>query len=240
MTRWKPASLVACGLFATGCIVPYRAHPTFDFTPAVKLPDDGADVRAFRVDITRSTHHVNLFEPTAKEWLTEIPLAREARIGPQYKAGSDFGLVIIGGALNYVTRSSDSLALRIYRPGYETVEIRSWQRVDELVWVPAPTRESEEAALDRLLPPGQAREPKSAAHAKALAFVAGEYQRLLAAAHDSESRKRLEEKATNLRRLLEAKQPIPSSRTPEAARQEFPRIRAIKDFTVADEQLPES
>jgi hypothetical protein len=191
-----------CGLLAFGCI-PYRAHPTLDYTPAVQLPVDSTDVRAFRVDITCSTHDVGLIPPTANERLTEIPVTHETRIGPQFKAGTDYGFVIIGVALNYVTRSSDSLAMRIYRPGFETVEIRTWERVNGVTWIPATTHGAQEAALDKLLPSGCEREPRTEANKKALEFVAGEYDRLATGTADGEQRKRLEDKARKLRRTFQ-------------------------------------
>jgi hypothetical protein len=128
---------------------------------------------------------------------------------------------VLGIALNYPVYTSHTVAMRLYRPGYDLVEIDSWQLPEKVAWKKAPDLAAQEKELDRLmlttdeasrpaiwlgrtLRPGSA----SAAHRQALLFGASEYERLAASAQSShpnpnESSRRLVEKAGTLRALAD-------------------------------------
>jgi len=151
---------------------------------------------------------------------------------PRTKLSATYGIYVYSVALNYPTYISHSLGLKLYRPGYELVELDSWERPGKIVWNEAPDLASQEKVLDQLflmkpeerwdeltwvtdkcLSPGSA----SAEHQRVLLFGAAEYERL--ASHlvangpgEKNSRARLEAKASKLRKLATKVEPAPSLR----------------------------
>jgi hypothetical protein len=204
MPRVLPLALTLLLLaFIAGCIFPYCAYPTLGYTPSVQLDTPPDVVHAFRVDITRARADLGVFQfypYHGAECLTEVPVTNTDEVPAQIKPAVSYGLVVIGIALNFFTHTGHSLALRLYRPGYELVEIHSWELVNRVAWRPAPDIKAQEKALDTLFPfarlePGS----KSPAHKKALLFGAAEYERLAAATHEESDRTRLTKQATSLR-----------------------------------------
>jgi hypothetical protein len=99
--------------------------------------------------------------------------------------------------LDYVKHTSHKVRVRLYCPGYQTVEIRAHEDRDPIQWTAAPNLVAQEKAVDDLfatsndawaeirvkdkgdrqlagLEPGST----SVAHKKALLFAASEYERL--------------------------------------------------------------
>jgi hypothetical protein len=127
--------------------------------------------------------------------------------------------------------SSEGMAIRLYRPGWKTVELRSWDLSSTVCWVKAETLREQETAVDELLsienvpvmknvswfcdsdveslfrwgkvPPGST----SLAHRQALLFAASEYERLAEMPRDDPADpalvQRLREKAQAVRALAE-------------------------------------
>src|SRR5262249_37497700 len=97
------------------------------------------------------------------------------------------------------------MAVRLYRPGFDLVEIKSWDAVREVAWTPAPDLAGRETALDNLFRVDQLdRDCKLPAHIECLEFGASEYERLSRdAALDSDS-ERLDAKARALREIAGA------------------------------------
>ncbi len=200
MKRALPLAICLLSLpYTGGCVVPYCAYPTLDFTPSVKLDTQLGEVRAFRVDITKPTADLSVFVGPVYERLTELPVMNTDEVAPQLKTSVTYGFVVIGIALNYLTHTSHSIALRLYRPGFELVEIKSWERVKRVYWKTAPDLDTQEKVLDVLLPLGLLEGGSTgAAHRESLLFGASEYDRLAAVA-SSDQQTRLKEKATKLR-----------------------------------------
>jgi hypothetical protein len=183
-----------------GCIFPYCAYPRLDYTPAVKLDTQPGEVRAFRVDITKPTADLSVFVGPVYERLSELPVTNTDEVAAQLKPSVTYGFVVIGIALNYLTHTSHSVALRLYRPGFELVEITSWERAHRVAWKPAPDLDAQEKALDALLPLGLLEAgSKAPTHRDTLNFGAAEYERLAAIAASPDHRGRLAEKASKLR-----------------------------------------
>jgi len=199
--------LVACSLgssLLTGCVFPYCAYPKLDYTPAVRLAAPKDEVHAFRVDVDKPTADLGVFKEPVHERLTELSVTNTDEIPAQVKPSFTHGLVIIGVALNYLTHHSHTLALRVYRPGYELVEVKSWQRENRVVWKPAATLDAQEQALDSLFPPTRIDYGSDAdTHRRALLFGASEYERLAKEAESADQRTRLTEKATTLHKRAE-------------------------------------
>jgi hypothetical protein len=194
-------------VFAGGCVFPYCAYPTLAYTPNLKLETPTREVHAFRVDITKPTADLSVFVGPVYEALSEVPATNVDEIPAQIKPSLSYGLVVIGVALNFLTHTSHSMALRLYRPGYELVEVKSWERVSRVAWKLAQDLEAQEKTLDALLPirrlyPGS----ESDAHKEALLFGAVEYERLAATARSEDQRDRLAKKAGELRKRASDKQ----------------------------------
>lgn len=194
------AVCLLCLPFLGGCVLPYCAYPTLDYTPSVKLERTTDQVRAFRVDIDRPTADMSVFVGPVYERLSEVPVTDTDDIPAQVRPSLSYGLVVLGIALNYLTHTSHSVALRIYRPGYELVEVKSWEAVNKVVWRLAPDLAGQQHALDALLPLGRL-EPgsPSAAHREILLFGASEYERLASMAQSQDHQAGLRAKARQLR-----------------------------------------
>lgn len=188
-----------CVPYLSGCIFPYYAYPTLDSTPAVKLGTQPGEVRAFRVDITRNRADLQKEASLISETLEEIPVINSDEVASQIKTGISYGLVVIGLALNFTSETSHSFAVRVYRPGYELIEIKSVEKINRVLWKPVSDLKDQEAAIDSLLGQGYHNgAAKPAAHIKAMQFVANEYGRLASSATSLDDRKRLEEKSAIL------------------------------------------
>lgn len=208
--------LLACVPFLGGCI-PYVA-PSLDYTPRVKLEAPRDEVRAFRVDITTNKYDVLLSGTLTKangERLSEVPISARDEVPGQVKGSITTGIVVLGVALNYHVQDSESVALRLYRPGYELVEVKSWQRTNRVEWRPAADLLAGEKAVDRLFGGRQGgddaeagrflRSPDvgsaSPAHRDALLFGASEYERLSRLVASTQQREGLAAKAKAMRNL---------------------------------------
>ena len=117
----------------------------------------------------------------------------------QVKASVQYGIVAIG-PLTFRYLEGSTLALRLYRPGYELVEIAAWEATNRVEWKRLSAMTVDEAAVNALfggnLEPGSA----SKAHRAALLFGASEYDRL-AGSSSSTERELLRGRAENLRDL---------------------------------------
>jgi hypothetical protein len=203
-----------------GCLVPY-GFPKFDQTPLVSLGPDSEEIHAFRVDITREFVDIG---GTDHCTLSELTFTPGGWVLPQVKVSATYGHYVVGIALNYPAYVSHALCLVLYRPGYELVELDSWEFPKQVAWKHAVGVEAQEQALDRLflmekgnggfkrhmfgfgridseLGPGS----ESEEHQKALLFGAKEYERLASTANPRDSnfekvQRRLKSKAEELRR----------------------------------------
>lgn len=198
------AGHLLCLFSLGGCIFPYCAYPTLDWTPRVKLDTSPSEVHAFRVDIIKATADLGVFVEPGDESLSAIPVASTDEVPAQVKASVSYGFVVIGFALNFLTHTSHSVALRVYRPGYELVEIRSWERVNRVAWKPAGDLGAQEKAIDRLLPLDRLEAgSRSPAHREAILFGAAEYERLASVAQSQDDQARLATKAGKMRTRAE-------------------------------------
>src|SRR6516225_2722247 len=101
--------------FLSGCVCPYCAIPKLDYTPSVKLESEPDEVHAFRVDISRSNGSMSVFrEGAASESLEELRVNDANEVPAQIKPSVRYGLVVIGIALNYLSYTTHSVALRLY------------------------------------------------------------------------------------------------------------------------------
>ena len=199
-----------------GCI-PY-VGPSIDYTPRVKLEAPRDEVKAFRVDIASSQYSMGLSGPALTkantERLSEVPISYRDEVPGQAKASVQYGIVFIG-PLTFRLRESASVALRLYRPGYDLVEIVSWELTNRVEWKPAADLAAQEMSLARLFGSNQDGRSQSAirfgccqekgsvsaAHREALLFGASEYERLAQLPCSDEKRETLAKRAKDMRDL---------------------------------------
>jgi hypothetical protein len=220
-------------LGSAGCIqVPFYV-PEFTSVPSVNpgcSPKD--DLHAFRVDVTQRVdvkegpgpEHARHGENFENFELTKVQPASGGATPQQVGVNASFGWCYVG-FWNYCTSfTSHSIALRLYRAGFETIELKPGQPTSELQWQPATTLAAQEKAVDDLLgvSPLERVDPKastqqrrlesgtkSAAHRDALLFAAGEYERISRTVspdlQEPEARARLIDKANRLRAMAKGR-----------------------------------
>jgi hypothetical protein len=215
------------GLLFVGCMPLGYAYPTVSYVRPVRVGPARDEVKAFRVDVADDD---NCLEITEKDRyvLTPLPLHRDGSFDPQVKVAVDYGWLVNCMAVIYDASTHHTVKVRLYRTGFRTLELESWQTEEDLHWTEAPTLEEQEEAIDDLVstwrtsparlqnryafqgfvPPREpivfhylAKGSTSTEHRAALQFAAGEYERLLKDTTKPELRERLVEKAKTLRQL---------------------------------------
>jgi hypothetical protein len=202
-----------------GCLIPY-GFPQLDQTPLVSLGTEKEETHAFRVDVTRE--HVDI-GGTDRCVLSELTFTPGGWVLPQTKVSATYGIYVVGIVLNYPAYVSHSVGLILYRPGYELVELGSWEIPKQVAWKQAVDLKAQEQVLDHLflmvkvdgkakrqmfgygiynteLAPGS----ENLEHQRALLFGAKEYDRLASTADPrdpnfGEVQLRLKSKAERLR-----------------------------------------
>jgi hypothetical protein len=208
-----PAICLFALFFQGGCL--YCAYPRIDYTAPVQL-DGSNDIHAFRVDTTNQGIvtlggfiHVpedqlwKLDEYIHSQHLSELAALPTGEIPAQFKLSVSYGLLIPILVANALTHTSHSVSVRLYRPGYELVEINSWEKGTRISWKAIHDVEGQEKTLDRLFSWPLEAGSTSTGNRNALLFGAAEYARLTASAPSRELQARLAEKARTLREQAE-------------------------------------
>ena len=228
MKRW----LVLLACFApnlSGCLA--YAYPTLATTPPQVVPNQDGSVHAFRVDVDRTDRAPQ--PPLTEYTLSQIPLDSTGVIPRQVEIAHATGVYNPLGAIEGSPheRSQYTMLIRIYRPGYRTMEVKAWDKQRDLQWSPAADLLAQEKAIDDLLAvpdagakgtwwelkdekkPGLGLQPglESASQKRALLFASNEYQRLAASPLATQPasqilHERLQQKAIWLRRYAEQNQ----------------------------------
>jgi hypothetical protein len=214
-----------------GCLhVPY-CLPEINHVAPIEVQCPAEEVAAFRVD-TRSANSMVMgicfggprgFETTDHQVLTRIAASTQGTTTHQWGLGVEHGWRVVGiGAWNYTSAfTSHDVAVRLYRRGHATIELKPGQSPRELKWIEAATLAEQEKAVDDLLGNAPSKSealefrPKhslelaatTAAEKDALRFAAGEYEWLAnhVSSWDAEPekmRQRLHGKAQRLRALV--------------------------------------
>jgi hypothetical protein len=187
---------MACLFGVAGCLVPYCAR-TVNHLPAVDLGCDPQEVHAFCVSITRQTVRD---EGIKERWeLRELPPSGN-KTPSHSKTSYDFGLFALspGTPPGFLIDTTHTLTLRLYRPGFKSVDLDPNAPQMRVVWESAADVLERETALDELFamkpvivpkgdPPVERKlEPglKSKEHLAALQFGAAQYLALVNAMGD--------------------------------------------------------
>lgn len=197
----KRARLLVCGVvaLASGCLLPY-AYPKLDYVPGTGVGADGPVVHAFRVDATLD--QIDIGEQGTFKLRAIGPLEK-GRLPGQFGASLERGYYVAGGAINYNVGRRHDTRVRLYREGYELVEIPAWGWPGSIVWTRATDLAAQEKAVDDLVRP-----PKGAERMKTVTqhsdeepaahFVKWEYNRLAALATNKADADRLKGKAHDI------------------------------------------
>jgi hypothetical protein len=220
-------------LVSLGCLQVPVCMPEMSIVPAVGPGAKADEVFAFRVDVTdreevkegRSAATPIRAENLQLLALSRLPWSMSGTTPPQVSMTCATGWCTVGFWNYFNSLTMHSIAVRLYRPGFETIELRPGQAPYDLRWAEAPDIAAQEKALDDLLgvSPLELDRPvselqqrrlengtKSPAHRKALDFAAREYERLAnAASRDGADAQdvvpRLFAKAQRLKKLADAR-----------------------------------
>jgi hypothetical protein len=156
----------------------------------MKVAETPQDVRAFRVAVTDDNAVIDFPEEHVYA-LSEMTVLPTGHVLPQARIGCDYGWYANFVALSYWKHTHQTMLVRLYRPGFQTIEVHSWDLGAEPTWTEAPDLADQEKAVDQLVSCGTPRRrplfnsrnipaPGSASpvHREALLFAAGEYERL--------------------------------------------------------------
>ncbi len=132
----------------TGCMA--YAYPTLVHVPELAVPNPDGSVHAFRVDIDTTTTAPNTVK--TQYTLSRIPIDARGLIPSQLELAPATGVYNpfnITGVNE--EKSTYTMLVRAYRPGYRTIEVPAWDKSRELMWLPAADLAAQEKAVDDLL-----------------------------------------------------------------------------------------
>jgi hypothetical protein len=207
--------LVVPYLVAAGCIIPY-AYPKLSYVPGCDPGPEVSDVHAFRVDVNAERHHViSIFSvgERGEHTLAEITPRADGRIPSQTRVTVERGWGLLASQMDLSVGRLHTTRVRLYRPGYQLVELKAWDLTNNIDWQPATDWEAQERAIDDLLdrpvltPLFAALMHPSRQHplmpttldtTRPLLFAASEYERLAKSAPTIEDAARVRKKAHSL------------------------------------------
>jgi hypothetical protein len=140
------ALMAAC---AGGCLGGY-AYPQLSYVPPVQLPDAGDEIHAFRMDVVQVME--DIYHAEDKCVLRTIPISPTGAVAGQAKVSLETAwgvMMLIPSEWNH--HCWHAMRVRLYRPGFQTVEIEPWQSVAQVRWQAACDWQSQEKAVDDLI-----------------------------------------------------------------------------------------
>ena len=201
-------------LLMAGCLAGY-VYPKVSYIPSLDIDAPPDQVSAFAVHNQRE----QALSLPASHTITLRPLPQQSATGRQASVSLERGYWLWGG-MRISEHVSYRLTVRLYRRGYRSVEVGSWQLFEAVHWTSADTLAEREQAIDDLvaaregegmawesgpsafehLAPGSS-DPR---HRQALLFAVVEYNVLATTPGiDEPTRARLHDKARQLRHHAE-------------------------------------
>lgn len=147
MKRWL--FLIALLPQCTGCMG--YVYPTMIYTPEVVVPNADSSAHAFRVDIDKTERKA---APVASEYtLTRIALDTRGVVPSQLEIAPVSGIYnpFALGDFKEREHSDYTIMVRLYRPGFQTITVKAWDKSRTLQWSQAPDLVAQERAIDDLL-----------------------------------------------------------------------------------------
>jgi len=141
---------ILAGLLSVGCIPLFYAYPTLAHVPAVAVDTAPDEIRAFRVDVA-DQEGCPEFPQEDRYLLTPVRLSRTGAVPGQTAVALDYGWVWNCIALVYDGHTRHSVMVRLYRPGWQTVEIKAGEKTGRVIWKEAADAAAREQAVDDLL-----------------------------------------------------------------------------------------
>jgi hypothetical protein len=141
--------LLLLGPLLSGCFPLLYAYPSLSFVPPFQAGPVDEKIYAFRVDITDERNGAE-FPDQDRYVVREIPVSETARVPLQAKLDLDRGWVFYGRQ-KYSAHTHHAVIVRLYRPGYQTVEIAMPGDAKKVCWVEEPDPLAREKAVDDLL-----------------------------------------------------------------------------------------
>lgn len=172
-----------------GCLGVGWAYPRAEFVPPVELVTPSDEIHVFRVDHDR-TNRLGFWDGAgAYSECTLRRLGTAERVLPQCRVG--IGRGYFWGFIPFFQGENftNPVTVRLYRPGYRTVEVAAWEFSTGVVWVPATTPDEQREAVNNLVfMNSSCIKPSSAGsrHREAIKFALSEYERLSQACPDTE------------------------------------------------------
>ncbi len=212
-----------CGVSCIPFVPVYYAYPTASFTPRVTPTGPSDEIHAFRVEVVETFRSDGVIHE-ASQIYSAIPLSKQGTVPAQATVGIDYGWIWNCIALIFTRHTDKFVMVKLYRPGYQTVEIRLWN--SKVIWKEAVDLAAREKAIDDLLMstweqgerdddhlndinerigyfPSLAPGSRSDEHRKVLLFAVTEYEKLSLMATYSQFQARLKTKTNRLGELIE-------------------------------------
>jgi hypothetical protein len=171
----------------TGCIPLVYAYPSISFIPEINVGHDSKLIYAFRVDITEDSSEAGHYQ------FRRLPMTPNGYVSGQEKTALDDGYCWNCIGFKHERQIHHTLRERLYRRGYEVIDVHSWQGTQPVIWKEISGTSEEEKAIDALLAPIHAASSKEAdgtqflhlepgsvspQHQDSLRFAAAEYEYL--------------------------------------------------------------
>ncbi len=150
LIRLSALGAVVCLIALAGCLFVPVGYPTWSRTPevAVNAPAD----QVVAVLVRRRSDATNITVPNEKkeEIISLLNPDRLCRLEARNEMTWDCAVAGFIFVMPILFASSSTVELRLYRPGYETVIVPSWAKVEQIVWRPAPDVPGQMQALERM------------------------------------------------------------------------------------------
>ncbi len=146
------AAVCLVPFLAAGCFVPIGyAYPTVSVTPAVDVGKQADEVHVFRIDIADVSGCPEFGWGPDQYVFHPVHLLDNGLGLPQVGVALDYGWIWNCIALIYDKHTSHKVLVRAYRPGFRTVEVKSWQTSGKVHWEEAAGLDAQEQAVDALV-----------------------------------------------------------------------------------------